>query len=559
MTHLSKKYAYLAQAEKAGIITPKTLLLEDINDDNIQHFIADCDEESRFIVRSIQSAEDTHQQSYAGHFWSSLAISADAIIATILQAKKENHQRLKQLHINEVPQLMLQEYIEHNIGGVLFSPWSFFANYCFIEYSTHSVQDAVEGKTSPAVISLKENIQSPLALAEKVKFLEPPLRLLTQQLQGVFDFPIDSEWVYSEKKQTLILLQVRPQTHLVGAVLNATPELQQQIKLPEGDWQYTALSESLGKLSPLSFSLLEQLYEDAKASLQSLGYQAKHIDFMTRLPDGCILVEPRLEKAFYSPTRFGGFWKSFKTPQWQQKIKQLFATLTLDSHFSYSKLSQYFQYWMVANTLSNGQGRAENTAHAYELSWQQNVSKPITDPSSSSWGAFNQQLKTLFFFELEKLKQQLAPIPENNLLSWQDYQCNKVVSKAQEQEATTGALYDYSLLGAGESTSTLQSIGAKKKISGKLFFIENPSRFQQKIPTGSILIAPYFDNQWVQSIPTLNGIIVQQGGHLSHSAIVARESGIPYFVGKQEDNNAFQQGDWVTLSLSGVLSQSRPK
>ena len=554
MTQLSKKYAYLAQAEKAGIITPKTLLLDDVNHENIQHFIAACDEESRFIVRSIQSAEDTHQQSYAGHFWSSTAVTSSKIIETIALAKKENSQRLQQLKLNETPQLMLQEYIEHSIGGVLFSPWSFFTNYCFVEYSTHSVQDAVEGKASPAIISLKKESPCPLALSTELTFLASSLRLLAKKLQDTFDFPIDSEWVYSEQKKSLVLLQVRPQTHLVGALFSATPSLQQQIKLPQGDWQYTALSESLGKLSPLSFSLLEQLYEDARASLQSLGYQAKQVNFMTRLADGSIFVDPQREQSFYSLTRFGGFWKSFKTPQWQQKIKQLLASLTLERSFSYTQLSQYFHCWLVANALSNGQGRTENTAHAYELSWQQNVSKPTPDTSDHSWGVFNQQLKTLFFFELEKLKQQLAPIPENNLLSWQDYQCNKVVSKAQEQEATTGALYDYSLLGAGESTSTLQSIGAKKKISGKLFFIENPSRFQQKIPTGSILIAPYFDNQWVQSIPTLNGIIVKQGGHLSHSAIVARESGIPYFVGKQSSLDGLKQGDSVALSLSGNLS-----
>jgi len=556
MIQLSKKYTYLAQAEKVGIITPKTLRLDGVDDEEIQQFITRCDADSRFIVRSMQSAEDTHQQSYAGHFWSSSAVSSDDIIATIAHANAENQQRLAQLGISESPQLMLQEYIEHHIGGVLFSPWSFFADYGFIEYSTHSVQAAVEGKTSPALISLKEGLASPLALAEELAFLETPLRVLTQQLQNTFNFPLDSEWVYSETKQAIILLQVRPQTRLVGALLTASPTQKQQLKLPTGDWQYTALSESLGKLSPLSFSLLKQLYNDAKASLQSLGYQAKHVDFMTRLADGSILVEPQLEKKFYRLSKFGGFWKSFKAPQWQQKIKQCFATLELDNDFSYMQLAQYFQYWMVANTLSNGQGREENTAHAYELFWQQTLTLPTVNISTHSWDVLNRHLKQLFFFELEKLKQQLAPTPEKVLLSWQDYQSNKIVSNEQVQQIASMALYDYSLLGVASANTEMQSIGAKKQASGKLFIIDKPSRFQQNIPEGSILIAPYFDNQWVQMIPKLNGIIVFQGGHLSHSAIVARESDVPYFVGKQEEISKFQSGDLVTLSLSGVLSLS---
>ncbi|MCK5726852.1 MAG: hypothetical protein KAH22_08520 [Thiotrichaceae bacterium] len=553
MTKLSKKYAYLSQAEQAGIITPKTLLLHEANDAEVQHFIKTCDSDSRFIIRSMQSAEDTHHQSYAGHFWSSSAVHPNEVIATISLAQKENHQRLKQLNINEPPQLMLQEYIEHNIGGVLFSPWSFFANYCFIEYSTHSVQQAVEGKATPAVISIKEGYPSPLALDEKLSFLLESLRLLVQKLQTIFNFPIDSEWVYSEKKKSILLLQVRPQTRLVGALFNATPEQYQQLKLPAGDWQYTALSESLGKLSPLSFSLLEQLYDNSRVSLQSLGYQAKQVDFITRLPDGSILVDPVLEKRFYAPTTFGGFWKSFKAPQWQQKIKDLLATLNLDKNFSYTQLSQYFQYWIIANTLSNGQGREENKPHAYELSWQQKLAPPTIHTNDDSWDILNQQLKQLFFFELEKLKQQITE-PQQVLLSWQDSLLNKTVSMIEEQQATSMAIYDYSLWGIGLSNTAMQSIGAKKKTSGRLFIVQNPSYFQKEIPVESILIAPYFDNQWVQSIPKLNGIIVTQGGHLSHSAIVARESGIPYFIGQYDNTGELKQGDWVSLSLLGALS-----
>jgi len=83
--------------------------------------------------------------------------------------------------------------------------------------------------------------------------------------------------------------------------------------------------------------------------------------------------------------------------------------------------------------------------------------------------------------------------------------------------------------------------------------IKNPSRQRQCIPTGSILIAPYFDNQWVQSIPQLNAIIVKQGGQLSHSAIIAREAGVPYFINPKLDLELLKKGAKVELSLSGRI------
>jgi len=407
MKPLSSKYSNLIKAENAGLIIPKTLLLTDYPDSSSRHpqgsyqesclasendegaykittFLQQCDKDTRFIVRSIQSSEDSSTQSFAGHFWSSDALSADEVLDAIIQAQQENQQRLALLNLNEAPQLMLQEFIEHSIGGVLFTPWSFFSNTCMIEYSTHSVQAVVSGDASPAVLSLDDDISDPLALPDKLAFLNQPLQQLTQQLRDLFDFPIDAEWVYSDKKQAVVLLQVRPQTGLVGALFNASPAMMQQLNLTKGNWQYSALSESLGKLSPLSFSLLVQLYNDARPALQSIGYRAKQVNFMQRLPDGSIMLDRQYEKEFYAQTLFGGFLHGFKTPQWQQKISQLFTTIQLDNDFSYTKLSLYFQYWLVANVLSKGQGRdAVFSAHAYELSWRQLLPQPIINQSDS--------------------------------------------------------------------------------------------------------------------------------------------------------------------------------
>jgi pyruvate,water dikinase len=48
---------------------------------------------------------------------------------------------------------------------------------------------------------------------------------------------------------------------------------------------------------------------------------------------------------------------------------------------------------------------------------------------------------------------------------------------------------------------------------------------------GEILVAKQTDPGWVTVFPLAAGILVERGSALSHSAIVARELGIPTIVG----------------------------
>ena len=146
MQTLSAKYLNLKIIEDAGLATPKTLLIN--AEMNLEAFLSACPKNSRFIVRSIQAIEDGEAQSYAGHFWSSDAIQANKIEETIELATQKNQAILETLKHSQKPQLMLQTFVEHKVGGILFTPWSFFSEFFYIEYSNNSVQEAVEGKTN---------------------------------------------------------------------------------------------------------------------------------------------------------------------------------------------------------------------------------------------------------------------------------------------------------------------------------------------------------------------------------------------------------------------------
>lgn len=64
---------------------------------------------------------------------------------------------------------------------------------------------------------------------------------------------------------------------------------------------------------------------------------------------------------------------------------------------------------------------------------------------------------------------------------------------------------------------------------------------------GEILIASRTDPGWVPLYPSVSGIVIERGSILSHSAIVAREMGIPAIVGVPELLNRIKDGDLIEI------------
>ena len=54
--------------------------------------------------------------------------------------------------------------------------------------------------------------------------------------------------------------------------------------------------------------------------------------------------------------------------------------------------------------------------------------------------------------------------------------------------------------------------------------------------------------------PLVSGMIMERGSLLSHSAIVARELGVPAVVGVDDAGRWLEDGDWVELDgASGTI------
>jgi pyruvate,water dikinase len=68
------------------------------------------------------------------------------------------------------------------------------------------------------------------------------------------------------------------------------------------------------------------------------------------------------------------------------------------------------------------------------------------------------------------------------------------------------------------------------------------------VVAGDILVAQRTDPGWVTIFPLVSGMIMERGSLLSHSAIVARELGLPAVVGVEDACQWLADGDWVELN-----------
>ena len=65
--------------------------------------------------------------------------------------------------------------------------------------------------------------------------------------------------------------------------------------------------------------------------------------------------------------------------------------------------------------------------------------------------------------------------------------------------------------------------------------------------SGEILVARETDPGWTVLFPSISGLVVEKGSMLSHSAIVAREMGIPAVVGVREATSRIKDGQRVRI------------
>ena len=102
-----------------------------------------------------------------------------------------------------------------------------------------------------------------------------------------------------------------------------------------------------------------------------------------------------------------------------------------------------------------------------------------------------------------------------------------------------------SLFGSSEAPHekhTLRGLAASRGIyEGPARRVSSPSEFD-RIVQGDVLVTESTTEAFNILLPLLGAIVTDRGGLLSHSAIVAREYGIPGVVGTREATNRIADG-----------------
>lgn len=71
---------------------------------------------------------------------------------------------------------------------------------------------------------------------------------------------------------------------------------------------------------------------------------------------------------------------------------------------------------------------------------------------------------------------------------------------------------------------------------------------ESQVLPGEILVAPFTDPGWTPYLVSASGIVVNQGGLLSHGSIIAREYGIPTVVDVGPATQVIKTGDEIEVN-----------
>lgn len=114
----------------------------------------------------------------------------------------------------------------------------------------------------------------------------------------------------------------------------------------------------------------------------------------------------------------------------------------------------------------------------------------------------------------------------------------------------------------GSSTTSAYITGqaaAPGRTTAPASVIDHAKALPADVLPGTVLIAANLMPQWLPLIKNAAAIVTEQGSMTSHSAIIAREMGIPAVMGAVNATQLIKTGDWVTVDGDrGLVYQANP-
>lgn len=99
-----------------------------------------------------------------------------------------------------------------------------------------------------------------------------------------------------------------------------------------------------------------------------------------------------------------------------------------------------------------------------------------------------------------------------------------------------------------------------KSVSGKVVVGSTKEELEEKFEDGDIIVAKYTDKDINDFMERSSGVIAENGGLTSHTAVVAIHFGIPAILGVKNITDLLEDGDIVTIDpLGGIIYKGEAK
>lgn len=515
----SKKYTHLQFAKENGVCVPDMLYLTDFCLEGdymafVDTFLSSC-KAPQYIVRSAVVGEDGEKTSYAGYFKSSGPVEVSLVSETIQQVYVENKKRillkkgLKSVH------LIVSPFILSVHGGVSFYPWLYFHKHMLVEYS-RTPQDAVSGTAvTQLLFSLdKEMTHVPVQTGLPV-LLENQLRTTFIKLRTLFRFPIDVEWAFDGTK--LYILQIRPVT--VSPTALKTKGL--DVYCDPSKFEIDQYGETFGKLSLVSFTLLDQLFQNAQYYRDTIGVRGG-LGFLRRLATGTVVTDVLFRRKYFSHNHwYSPFIRGVSSHQIETKLDDDARTFIPPAGMSFEVLQYAFDRLQIAEVIAQTTKKSRVTfaqAREYELTHMIDLNLYSEDSITNIW-------KRNFMLALQPFRMKVLNEPQYAFTTIQEL----LENKSGESESRYSSELGESIIGVqthvqGNDKSELLY---GNHVKGEGVYIENPDLWQKALPVDTVIITPYIPQTWIGEIPHVRGIVCLQVSALSHVAITLRENDTP--------------------------------
>ncbi len=592
MELLGAKSKNLRKLSEAGFLVPKFFAVSSevlAKGDLVSlaekiHADLACDS---YAVRSSALVEDTADSAHAGEFKTLLDVSPLHIAKAMQELCDDAAKKLGSLKNFA---LLVQEFIEPEAAGVFFTQHPGGDRGWVLEYTLGRGDKVVGGELKPIHKQGYWGAYTPrVGLADFSQMLEQ-----FKAIEALFGAPQDIEWCQCGGKTTI--LQARPITS------GTLPDVEKF--LPKGPFFFekTEISEVAPKPDAETLKLLETIYKKGgpvEAVYEKFGVHYQARDFL-RLVAGELYIDKEAElktllpaysffkgkKVVQKPVlaHFVGFWLTMKNlyklnrlpvgdyemhfdllksrlavPRAFSEDYELIFEINLISSCALAKLKPLLarnkgitlaELFASADALfphlphlkEPPKNLVGNSLDLQDASTFQAETKVKSHGSALAWW---KGLSSLNRRILEKaLQAALAYAKLREYARWLLVMHTNKIRPASKRKHAVPVLVLPKILSSFpiETTGILQCVSAGKA-HGKLVTLEQVKKGEK-----GILLTKILSPNLVEFFPQVSGILSEEGGMLSHLAIMARENGIPVLVGV--DLGTFKAGQQIELDAT---------